>query len=109
MPDLVHPEIPSTDAQGIGSPEGVIYGAIGSFYLDTSTNELYWKGTDGTNTGWVLLTSSGSVQETFTGSGSPEGVVVAIAGRAYYWDQTDKVLYVKDGGTGNTGWVELIR
>ena len=43
----------------------------------------------------------------FTGNGSPEGVISANVGSLY----TDKsgsngsVLYVKESGTGNTGWV----
>ena len=37
------------------------------------------------------------------GAGSPEGVVTASPGRTY-WDTTNKAFYVKDTGTGNTGW-----
>ena len=46
-------------------------------------------------------------QITLTGTGSPEGVVVAVVGRLY----TDSAggagttLYVKESGVGNTGWV----
>ena len=42
-----------------------------------------------------------------SGSGSPEGVVSAPVGRLYI--RTDggagMTLYVKESGTGNTGWV----
>ncbi len=38
-----------------------------------------------------------------SGNGSPEGVVTAIPGRTY-WDRLNKELYIKDTGTGNTGW-----
>lgn len=42
-----------------------------------------------------------------TGEGSPEGVVTANVGRVY--TRTDggagTTLYVKESGTGNTGWV----
>lgn len=41
------------------------------------------------------------------GSGSPEGFVTANPG-ATYWDQTGKSLWVKDSGTGNTGWEQII-
>lgn len=41
------------------------------------------------------------------GSGSPEGVVTRSPG-ATYWDVTNQVFYVKDTGTGDTGWVALI-
>lgn len=37
------------------------------------------------------------------GSGSPEGAVTANPG-AFYWDTTNGFLYIKDNGTGNTGW-----
>jgi hypothetical protein len=42
-----------------------------------------------------------------SGSGSPEGVITADPG-VTYWDATNKVWYVKDTGTGSTGWQELI-
>lgn len=42
-----------------------------------------------------------------SGSGSPEGVVTANPGTTYD-DATNNVFYVKDTGTGNTGWRELI-
>lgn len=40
------------------------------------------------------------------GAGSPEGVVTRSPG-AWYWDTTNKRAWVKDSGTGNTGWVEF--
>lgn len=43
----------------------------------------------------------------YTGSGSPEGVISAKVG-ALYTDEagsTSTTLYVKETGTGNTGWV----
>ena len=39
-------------------------------------------------------------------SGSPEGVTTASPGALRY-DSTNGVLYVKDNGTGNTGWVAI--
>lgn len=42
-----------------------------------------------------------------TGSGSPEGVVTANPGE-HYWDSTNKIWYVKDTGTGSTGWYQLV-
>lgn len=38
-----------------------------------------------------------------TGAGSPEGVVTASPG-VVYQDTTNGLLYVKNTGTGNTGW-----
>lgn len=37
------------------------------------------------------------------GNGSPEGVVSAPEGKVY-WDKLNKSEYVKESGTGNTGW-----
>ena len=39
----------------------------------------------------------------YVGSGSPEGVVTAPVG-SLYTDTTNGVLYIKETGTGNTGW-----
>jgi hypothetical protein len=41
------------------------------------------------------------------GSGSPEGVVTDDPG-AFYWDSTNQALYIKNSGTGNTDWRQLI-
>jgi hypothetical protein len=42
-----------------------------------------------------------------TGVGSPEGVVTAGAGSAY-WDTAAKSWWVKDSGSGNTGWFQVV-
>lgn len=42
-----------------------------------------------------------------TGSGSPEGVVTANPG-VTYWDSMNEVFWVKNSGTGNTGWYQLV-
>lgn len=43
----------------------------------------------------------------FSGAGSPEGVLTATPGSAYLNTSggTNTTLYVKESGTGNTGWV----
>lgn len=109
VPDLGHPIASGPAGGGIGSPEGVVIGSPFDEYTDTNTGTFYVKTSGyGTNTGWTAISGgSGGTQETFTGSGNPEGVVIATPGK-FYWDSTNKVLYVKDGGTGNTGWRELI-
>lgn len=40
----------------------------------------------------------------FTGSDSPEGVVTAPVG-SFYFDLANGVIYGKQTGSGNTGWV----
>lgn len=107
-PDFSHPAIPLGQASGSGSPEGVVSGTPGKFYWDATGNNLYVKDTgNGTKTGWVLFSGSGGggggATAPVSGSGSPEGVVTADPGTPY-WDATNKKWYVKDTGTGNTGW-----
>lgn len=41
------------------------------------------------------------------GTGSPEGVVTAPAGTTYF-DSTGDSLWIKESGSGNTGWIQLI-
>ena len=43
---------------------------------------------------------------TYSGDGSPEGVISAVVGKSY-WDATNGALYAKRTGTGNTGWVQI--
>lgn len=42
-----------------------------------------------------------------SGTGSPEGVVVAGPGRTYL-DTSNNFFYAKGSGSGDTGWVALI-
>lgn len=41
-----------------------------------------------------------------SGTASPEGVITGSPGKTF-WNTTTKKLYVKDTGTGNTGWVAV--
>lgn len=52
--------------------------------------------------------AAGSSGAVLSGSGSPEGVTTGT-GVQFYWDLTNKVLYIHDTvATSNTGWRELI-
>jgi hypothetical protein len=42
-------------ATGVGSPEGATAAAPGTIYRDTSTDDLYYKGTGSGNTGWKRI------------------------------------------------------
>lgn len=60
----------------------------------------------------VIISSRNSTQQgalwpPAVGSGSPEGVVTAIIGSAYIstGGGASTTLYIKESGTGNTGWV----
>jgi hypothetical protein len=50
---------------------------------------------------------SGTGGAGLTGSGSPEGSVSATPGTTYY-DTTGGTFWVKESGSGNTNWAELI-
>jgi hypothetical protein len=52
--------------------------------------------------------SSGSGGGMLSGSGSPEGVVTADPDTWYRDTDGDGALWIKETGTGNTGWVEWI-
>lgn len=61
-----------------------------------------------TGTGVVSIASAGAdYMAPLVGAGSPEGVVTASPGQTYWNTTAPKELWVKDSGTGNTGW-ELV-
>lgn len=54
----------------------------------------------------LLVTSAPPPRGSFAGAGSPEGVLAAAVGSEYLRaSSTGATLYVKETGTGNTGWV----
>ena len=73
-----------------------------------STNPNAYKLT-GTNNGTATNTfAPGDGTPIWTsGSGSPNGTVTAVVGSMYTRTDggTSTTLYVKESGTGNTGWV----
>jgi hypothetical protein len=90
-------------------------GATTSFYhgIDASGNYVVRYNSSNLTAGWgvkVNTTRGLSVDSTdaiwTSGSGSPEGVVTAVVGSFY--SRTDggagTSFYVKESGTGNTGW-----
>lgn len=50
-------------------------------------------------------TGDGPAARVFVGAGSPEGAVYAGVGSAYLRTDSATTLYIKQTGTGNTGWV----
>lgn len=50
-----------------------------------------------------LIVSEEDTAADLSGEGSPEGVQTAEPGTTY-WDTVAKELWVKDTGSGNTGW-----
>jgi len=54
-----------------------------------------------------MYVSLGGVEEILSGDGSPEGVLKAGVG-AVYSDTTNGSVYVKESGTGDTGWAVVL-
>lgn len=80
------------------------------FVCDTlSTNNAFWVNA-GSNLVQVqvpLLIGTGTAPRIISGSGSPEGVQSAVVGSLYLRTNggATSTLYVKESGSGNTGWV----
>jgi len=56
---------------------------------------------------YQVYVSLGGVEEILSGDGSPEGVLKAGVG-AVYSDTTNGSVYVKESGTGDTGWAVVL-
>lgn len=80
------------------SAPGVVFANGGSVSPGGLQGPAGANGTNGTN---------GTNANGLGGSGSPEGVVTSVVYQTY-WDVTNKVLYIKDSGSGNTGWREIL-
>jgi len=56
---------------------------------------------------WTRFLENIQIEGLYSGAGSPEGVIIATQGSLY--SRIDggagTTLYVKESGTGNTGWV----
>jgi hypothetical protein len=112
-----------------GSPETNIYAPVGTIFLrtdGTAQTPFYVKATGTGPTGWVApldilsgnVTVGGDLDVTgmdislygtrliTAGEGSPEGAVTAVVGCIYLRlnGGVGSTLYVKQSGTGNTGW-----
>lgn len=103
--------IPLITAEG-----GPIYLLPGNYEVKLGNNEeggtftLAVIDTIGTVDWSTLISGPSLIFETSlfqSGDGSPEGVNTARRG-ARYWDYTNRIDYVKDSGSGNTGWLALV-
>lgn len=113
IPNLTWPPAQNVGRAGFsyghGSPEGVVYGDHGDYYIDEDAPAIYEKQSNGSTTDWAIVASTGGgggTQEMFQGNGSPEGVQAAPVGN-HWWDKANKGDWVKDSGSGNTGWLLL--
>lgn len=96
---------PANGALGLGSSGARIIGVGPLFYLNGDT--VHVRRLDNTP-GTLVLGSTATTNVSWrSGTGSPEGVVIAAIGSLY--SRTDgnsgSSFYVKESGTGSTGWV----
>jgi hypothetical protein len=100
-PSLANPQI----INGHGAPANTL-GDNGDLYYDLDSTLLYGKasGAWGVASGSTTVSGGGG---TVRGVVDPEGVVTAVAGTVY-WNSALQKFWVKDAGTGNTGWVLLL-
>ena len=77
--------------------------AVGGFSMGAVSHAIYHEGNKPTLND---LTGSGTGATWSSGTGTPEGIVSAVVGSMY--TRTDggvgSTLYVKESGSGNTGW-----
>lgn len=92
---------------GSGSPEGKQEATVGKLYLDTSSQDLYYKGSGSDAYGWVEIYSTSNFSE--------EGSYMKPDGDGSQLKDlnanniTSGVLKVQYGGTGGTGITGLIK
>jgi len=102
-PSLSHPPPGNRQTGAVLSGEGVpsdTLGQNGDIYVDESTGDIYSKQSDT----WVVISGPGAGSLPISpGVVDPEGVVTATAGQVY-WNSNTQQLWVKQSGSGNTGW-----
>lgn len=104
------PGVASSSDSGTGfylSSAGVYGFASSAANGGAGGNVLLLKGDRVTLNGNCVSWDASETVHDFIGSGSPEGVVTASIGSVYRRTDggTSTTLYVKESGTGNTGWV----
>lgn len=80
---------------GVGPPSADL-GNNGDTYVDNTNGDFYVRYGDN----WTIVQSGGSG---LSGVGSPEGVETASPGTTYV-DTSNHQLWLKESGSGNTGW-----
>ena len=92
---------------GNGNPNGLVSAGVGTFYLDTSNYDLYYKSSGSDSQGWILLWSGLNMVEgtnylSPTGNGSQlTNLNMSNAGSG--------ILGVQRGGTGSAGITGIVR
>lgn len=87
-------------------PKGVESASSDTVYVSNGSGSGVWKKltVDSLDTGTLPYVSNTLIR---TGTGTPEGNVSATVGTLYLRSDggTNTTLYVKETGTGTTGWV----
>lgn len=91
-------------ASGTG---GMFFKSNGFFFFDDSSGQQAYLSPDGTLTVEGGVAPSGGAASWQSGSGTPNGVLAAPVGSLYTdtGGGASTTLYVKESGSGNTGWV----
>src|SRR5262249_35831977 len=92
--------------RGTTAEHSTFTGAVGELTIDTYKKTAVVH--DGSKVGGNPLARQTSLDAlVVSGSGSPEGVVTAPVGKLYLRTNggAGTTLYVKESGTGSTGWV----
>jgi hypothetical protein len=90
---------------GHGVPDPSL-GNNGDFYFNLDTAITYIKEGDV----WNVVSGSTTVSGgggTVIGVVDPEGSVTAVAS-TIYWNSAGQTLWVKNAGSGNTGWIQVV-
>lgn len=113
--------IPTFSVTSYGNPNSNVTGGVGDMLANlgakSSATAVTWVKEQGSgNTGWAsLLTAQSSSSATNVSTGSfanPNGVVTGVVGDVVFnraaQSQATAVAWVKEIGSGNTGWMSLL-
>ena len=92
---------------GTGDPNGLVSASIGTFYLDTSTYNLYYKSSGSDSQGWVLLWSGLNLVEG-TNYLAPAGDGSQLT-NLNMTNAGSGILNVLRGGTGSSGITGVVK
>lgn len=92
---------------GVGDPNGVVSASVGSFYLDTSTYNLYYKSSGSDSQGWILLWSGLNLVEG-TNYLAPNGDGSQLT-NLNMTNAGSGILNVLRGGTGSAGITGVVK
>jgi microcystin-dependent protein len=92
---------------GVGDPNGAVSASVGSFYLDTSTYNLYYKSSGSDSQGWILLWSGLNLVEG-TNYLAPNGDGSQLT-NLNMTNAGSGILNVLRGGTGSAGITGVVK